>query len=40
MPYNPTKQNLIDLISIYEDDLALNNLHWFICYKTQPKQIL
>ena len=23
-------------IYIYEEDLALNNLQWLICHKTQP----
>ena len=23
---------------MYKEDLALNNLQWLICYKTQPKQ--
>ena len=23
---------------MYEEDLALNNLQWLICYKTQPNQ--
>ena len=27
--------NHIYLIYIYKLDLALNNLQWFICYKTQ-----
>ena len=26
------------LIYMYEEDLALNNLQWLICHKTQPKQ--
>ena len=25
---------------MYKEDLALNNLQWLICHKTQPKQIL
>ena len=25
---------------MYEEDLALNNLQWLICHKTQPNQIL
>ena len=24
---------------MYEQDLALNNLHWLICHKTQTKPI-
>ena len=23
---------------MYKEDLALNNLQWLICHKTQPKQ--
>ena len=23
---------------MYKEDLALNNLHWLICFKTKPKQ--
>ena len=23
---------------MYKDDLALNNVQWLICYKTNPKQ--
>ena len=40
MPCNLTKPNPIYLIYMYEEDLALNNLQWFICNITQPKQIL
>ena len=25
---------------MYNEDLALNNLQWLICHKTQPNQIL
>ena len=25
---------------MYKEDLALNNLQWLICHKTQPNQIL
>ena len=25
---------------MYKEDLALNNLQWLICYKTQPNQII
>ena len=25
---------------MYKDDLALNNLQWLICHKTQPNQNL
>ena len=25
---------------MYKEDLALNNLQWFICHKTQPNQII
>ena len=24
---------------MYKEDLALNNLHWLICHKTQPNHI-
>ena len=36
MPYKPTKPNRIYLIYKYKEDLALNNLLWWICHKTQP----
>ena len=26
--------------NMYKEDLALNNLQWLICHKTQPNQIL
>ena len=25
-------------VYMYKMDLALNNLHWIICYKTKPNQ--
>ena len=25
---------------MYKQDLALNNLHWLICHKTQPNQTI
>ena len=25
---------------MYKEDVALNNLQWLICHKTQPNQIL
>ena len=28
------------LICTYKEDLALNNLQWLICHKTQPTQII
>ena len=31
---------IIYLIYMYEKDLALNNLQWLICHKTQPNQIV
>ena len=31
---------IISLIYMYKEDLALNNLQWLICDKTQPNQIL
>ena len=30
----------IYLTYMYKPDLALNNLQWLICHKTQPNQIL
>ena len=30
--------NPIFLIYMYKEDLALNNLQWLICHKTQPNQ--
>ena len=35
-----TKTNLIYLIYMYKEDLALNNLQLLICHKNQPNQIL
>ena len=40
MQKNPTQPNPIYLIYMYKEDLALNNLQWLICHKTQPNQIL
>ena len=40
MPENPTKQNHTYLICMYKEDLALNNLKWLICHKSQPNQII
>ena len=40
MPQNTTKPNPIYLIYMYKEDLALNNLQWLICHKTQPNQII
>ena len=31
--------NPIYIIYMYKEDLALNNLQWLICHKTQPNQI-
>ena len=31
---------IIYLIYMYKEDLALNNLQWLICHKTQPNQII
>ena len=28
------------IYNVYKEDLALNNLQWLICYKTQPNQII
>ena len=33
---NVYEQNIY-LIYMYEEDLALNNLQWFICHKTKPE---
>ena len=38
MSYNPTKQNHIYLIYMFKDDLALNNLQWLICYKSNQSK--
>ena len=38
MPYKLTKPNHIYLIYKYKEDLALNNLQWLICHKTQLNQ--
>ncbi len=39
-----TEQNVftnhIYLIYMYKEHLALNNLQWLICHKTQPNQII
>ena len=32
--------NHIYLIYMYKKDLALDYLHWLICHKTQPNQII
>ena len=32
--------NLLNAPHMYKEDLALNNLQWLICHKTQPNQIL
>ena len=34
------KTLIIYLIYMYKKDLALNNLQWLICHKSQPNQIL
>ena len=31
---------IIYLIYMNKEDLALNNLQWLICHKTQPNQII
>ena len=31
--------NYMDLIYIYKDNLALNNLKWLICHKTKINQM-
>ena len=38
MQEKSAKQKHIYLI--YKEDLALNNLQWLICHKTQPNQII
>ena len=38
MPENPSQPNPIYLIYIYRKDLALYNLQWLICHKTQQNQ--
>ena len=35
-PKQPTNQSCIYLIYMYKEDLALNNLQWLICHKTEP----
>ena len=30
----------LQIIYMYKDDLALNNLQWLICHKTKPNQII
>ena len=30
----------LQIIYMYKEDLALNNLEWLTCYKIQPKQII
>ena len=36
MPYTQPNQ----VIYMYKEDLALNNLQWLICHKTQQNQIM
>ena len=31
---------IIWLIYMYKEDLALDNLPWLICHKTQPNQVI
>ena len=31
---------IVYLIFMYKDDLALNDLQWLICHKTQQNQII
>ena len=38
--YQQIFTNPIYLIYMYKEDVALNNLQWLICYKTQPNQIV
>ena len=38
---NPNQNKLyIYLIYMYKEDLALNNLQWSICHKTQTNKII
>ena len=37
---NSVFTNYIYLIYMYKQNLALNNLQWLICHKTQPNQII
>ena len=39
-PNQPTNPNLTYLAYTHQEDLALNNLQWLICHKTQPNQII
>ena len=32
--------NHINLMYMYKEDLALNNLQWLICHKTEPNQAI
>ena len=36
LPTNHLFTNHIYLIFMHKEDLALNNLQWLICHKTQP----
>ena len=38
MPENPTKPNIIYLMYMYKEYVALNNLQWLICNKTKSSQ--
>ena len=42
MQQNPTQpaKSYIFKIYMFKEDLALNNLQWLICRKTQPNQII
>ena len=31
---------IINLIYVYKEDLALNNLQWLICYKIKPNTFM
>ena len=35
---NKTSLQIIELVYMYKQDLALNNLQWLIYIKTQPNQ--
>ena len=37
--YN-TRLEIIYLIYMYKKDMALNNLQWLICHKTNPSQTI
>ena len=36
MPVQKKSGNVLNTARMYKEDLALNNLQWLICHKTQP----